>query len=80
VVGLSEGLGESVGEGVAVGSGVGVGVAEGSDVAVGSGDVWAIAAAGIESASTARMMTAIPLPKRIRTSVSGSTNPQENRG
>jgi ribose 5-phosphate isomerase RpiB len=66
VVGESLGVGSSLGDGVVVGSGVGVGVALGSVVGVGSGVVWAPATAGvIESASTARMMTAIPLPNRI---------------
>ena len=78
-VGPSLGLGLSVGVGVAVGSGVGVGVAEGSEVGVGSGEVWAEAATGIiESASTARMMTAIPLPIRIRTSVPAIVNTEGN--
>jgi hypothetical protein len=77
-VGLSLGLGSSVG--VGVGSGLGVGVAEGSDVGVGSGVVWANEATGtMQSASAARMMTAIPLPIRIRNSVPGTVNPQENR-
>jgi hypothetical protein len=81
VVGLSVGLGLSVGVGVADGSGVGVGLADGSDVGVGSGDVCAIAAIGVtENASTTRMMAAIPLPTRIRTSVPGTVNPKENRG
>jgi hypothetical protein len=83
MVGLSLGLGLglSVGVGVAVGSGVGVGVPEGSEVGVGgSGEVWAKAATGIiESASTARMMTAIPLPIRIRTSLPAIVNTGGNR-
>jgi hypothetical protein len=82
VVGLSLGLGLglSVGVGVAVGSGVGVGVPEGSEMGVGSGEVWAKAATGIiESASTARMMTAIPLPIRIRTSLPAIVNTEGNR-
>ena len=78
-VGVSLGLGASVGVGVAVGSGVGVGVADGSAVGVGSGEVWARAVMGIiESASTARMMTAIPLPIRIRTSVPAIANTEGN--
>ena len=81
MVGLSLGLGLSVGVGVAVGSGEGVGLAEGSDVGVGSGDVWAIAATGAtENASTTRMMAAIPLPTRIRLSLAGRHYPWENPG
>ena len=77
-MGLSLGLGSSVG--VGVGSGLGVGVTVGSAVGVGSGVVWANDAPGtMQSASTARMMTAIPLPIRTRTSVPGTVNTQENR-
>jgi hypothetical protein len=84
-VGESLGDGSSVGDGVVVGSGVGVRVALGSVVGVGSGVVWAPAAPGPrESASTARTMTAIPLPMRIWHSIwhslSGGRGPSLNLG